>query len=546
VVDSKNNPYWPSSVPFHLTIPETSVSYNLDVSAARYAAKPSLLFYGTSISYAQLHSEVNRLAGWLQQQGVCKGDRVILNLQNSPQFVIAYHAILRADAVVVPVNPMNRSQEFAHILQDSGARLIITAQDTWDVVDGVAAKSLHPVLLVTYADYLDRDSGPLAPDFIRQPRREVDDTRVTYWTDALALNLQATPFVAGPTDHSVIAYTSGTTGAPKGALHTHRSLMATLVGAAVWSPIQQDDVILAALPMFHVTGMQWCMNGPLYSGATIVIQSRWNAAEAARLIAEHRVSGWNAISTMLVDFLSSEEARSYDLSSLRKLGGGGAAMPAALAKKVEDMGLIYAEGYGLTETMAQTHANPRDHAKRQCLGIPLSDVESLVVDPESLRELPQGEVGEIVSRGPQVFAGYWNNPEATAAAFVEIAGKRFFRTGDLGRVDEDGYFFIVDRLKRMINASGFKVWPAEVETIMYAHPAIKEVCVVGAKDPHRGETVKAVVVLRPEFRVSTDEEAIIAWARENMAAYKVPRLISFVDSLPRSGTGKILWRLLQE
>jgi len=168
------------------------------------------------------------------------------------------------------------------------------------------------------------------------------------------------------------------------------------------------------------------------------------------------------------------------------------------------------------------------------------------VDPESLRELPQGEVGEIVSRGPQVFAGYWNNPEATAAAFVEIDGKRFFRTGDLGRVDEGGYFFIVDRLKRMINASGFKVWPAEVETIMYAHPAIKEVCVVAARDPHRGETVKAVVVLRPEARASTDEDSIIAWARENMAAYKVPRLISFVESLPRSGTGKILWRLLQE
>ena len=221
-------------------------------------------------------------------------------------------------------------------------------------------------------------------------------------------------------------------------------------------------------------------------------------------------------------------------------------MPAALAKRLEEMGLIYAEGYGLTETMAQTHCNPRAHAKRQCLGIPVCDVESLVVDPETLRELPLGEVGEIVSRGPQVFEGYWNNPEATAAAFVEIGGERYFRTGDLGRIDEDGYFFIVDRLKRMINASGFKVWPSEVEAILYGHPAIKEVCVVAAKDPYRGETVRAVVVLRPEFRVSTGEEAIIAWARENMAAYKVPRLISFVDALPRSGTGKILWRTLQE
>lgn len=547
MANSKDNPYWPSSLPFHLTIPATSVPYNLEVSATRFGAKSSLIFYDTSISYSQLHSEVSRLAGWLQHRGVRKGDRVILNLQNSPQFIIAYYAILRADAIVVPVNPMNRSHEFQHIFQDSDARLVITGQDTWEVVDSVPAKSLRQVLLVTYADYLDHVSNErLWPAFIRQGRAELDDPRVTYWADALAANLEPTACTVGPSNPAVIVYTSGTTGTPKGALHYHRSLMSTLVGAAAWSPIQQDDVVLAVLPMFHVTGMQWSMNAPLYAGATIVILPRWNATEAGRLIADHRVTCWNVISTMLVDFLNSEEARSYDLSSLRKLGGGGAAMPAAVAKRLEEMGLIYAEGYGLTETMAQTHINPRAHAKRQCLGIPVSDVESLVVDPQTLRELPQGEVGEIVSRGPQLFEGYWNNPQATAAAFVEIGGKRFFRTGDLGRVDEDGYFFIVDRLKRMINASGFKVWPAEVEAIMYGHPAIKEVCVVAAKDPYRGETVKAVIVLRAEFRCSTGEEAIIAWARENMAAYKVPRLIAFVDALPRSGTGKILWRALQE
>lgn len=547
MANPRDNPYWPSSLPFHLTIPSTSVSYNLEVSAARFGAKPCLVFYGTSISYSQLHSEVNRLAGWLQQRGVRKGDRVILNLQNSPQFIIAYYAILRADAIVVPVNPMDRSQEFNHILRDSGSRLVITAQDTWEVVEAVAADSLPHVLLVTYADYLDRASSEYAvPEFIQQGRRKLGDPRVTNWADALALNLQPTASIVGPADPAVIVYTSGTTGTPKGALHNHRSLMSTLVGAAAWSPIRQDDVVLAVLPYFHVTGMQWSMNGPIYAGATIIILPRWNALEAARLIAEHRVTCWNVISTMLVDFLSSEAASIYDLSSLRKLGGGGAAMPAALAKKLEDMGFIYTEGYGLTETMAQTHCNPREHAKRQCLGIPTFDVESLVIDPDTLRELPQGEVGEIVSRGPQIFEGYWNNPQATAAAFVEIDGKRYFRTGDLGRVDEDGYFFMVDRLKRMINASGFKVWPAEVEAIMYGHPAIKEVCVVAAKDPYRGETVKAVIVLRPEHRHSTGEEAIIAWARENMAAYKVPRLISFVETLPRSGTGKILWRVLQE
>lgn len=545
MVNSKHNPYWPSALPAHLTVPETSVPYNLEVSAARYAAKPALVFYGSSISYARLHTEVNRLAAWLQQQGVRKGDRVILNLQNSPQFVIAYYAILRADALVVPVNPMERSQEFSHILHDSGAELIIVGQDNWPVVAEAAMHSAHRVLLVTYADYLDEASSARAPDFIRERRRELRDPRITYWADALAAHHRPTAAAAAAADPCLIAYTSGTTGTPKGALHTHRSVMSTLVGAAVWSPIRQDDVVLAVLPFFHVTGMQWSMNAPIYAGATTIILPRWNATEAARLIAQHRVSCWNVISTMLVDFLNTEAVSGYDLSSLRKLGGGGAAMPAALAKKLEDLGFIYAEGYGLTETMAQTHCNPREHAKRQCLGLPTFDVESLVIDPDTLRQLPQGEVGEIVSRGPQLFQGYWNNPEATAAAFIEIDGERYFRTGDLGRVDEDGYFFMVDRLKRMINASGYKVWPAEVEAIMFAHPAIKEVCVVAAKDAYRGETVKAVIVLRPECRAGTGEEAIIAWAREHMAAYKVPRLICFVDALPRSGTGKVLWRTLQ-
>ncbi len=545
MVNSTHNRYWPSTLPCHLTIPETGVSYNLEVSAARFGAKAALVFYGHALSYAQLHSEVNRLAGWLQQQGVGKGDRVLLNLQNSPQFVIAYYAILRADAIVVPVNPMDRRQELHHILKDSGARLIIVAQDNWEVVAGIADDASLPVLLATYSDYLDGASRERAPDFIRAPRASLRDARVTYWADALALELQPTDWLATPADPSVIVYTSGTTGTPKGALHSHRSLMSTLVGAAAWSPIGPDDVVLAVLPLFHVTGMQWSMNAPIYAGATTILLPRWNAMEAGELIAAHRVTCWNVISTMLVDFLNSEAVSRYDLSSLRKLGGGGAAMPAALAKKLEELGFIYAEGYGLTETMAQTHCNPREHAKRQCLGLPTFDVESLVIDPETLQELPQGEVGEIVSRGPQIFQGYWNNPEATAAAFVQIGAERYFRTGDLGRIDEDGYFFMVDRLKRMINAAGFKVWPAEVETIMYAHPAIKEVCVVAGKDSYRGETVKAVIVLRPEARACTGAEAIIEWAREHMAAYKVPRLISFVDALPRSGTGKVLWRTLQ-
>jgi fatty-acyl-CoA synthase len=250
---------------------------------------------------------------------------------------------------------------------------------------------------------------------------------------------------------------------------------------------------------------------------------------------------------MAVDFLSNPKLDDYDLSSLRVVAGGGAAMPDAVAKKLHDKtGIEYIEGYGLSETIAPTHINPPHRPKSNCLGIPIFDVDARIVDPQTLEELPQGETGEIVTHGPQLMQGYWRNPEATREAFIEIDGKRFLRTGDLARKDEDGYFFMADRLKRMINASGYKVWPAEVETMMYYHPAIQEVCVIAARDTHRGETVKAFVVRNARHTQAVTEDDIITWARENMAAYKAPRIVEFVESLPKSGTGKIMWRELQE
>ena len=211
-----------------------------------------------------------------------------------------------------------------------------------------------------------------------------------------------------------------------------------------------------------------------------------------------------------------------------------------------EFGLTFAEGYGLTETAAPSHANPPERAKLQCLGMPIFGVDSRVVDPETLRELPLGEAGEIVTHGPMLFEGYWGHPQATADAFIELDGKRFFRTGDLGRIDSEGYFFITDRLKRMINASGFKVWPSEVELLLFKCPLVQEACVIAVRDAYRGETVKAVVVLRAEARATATAQDLIAWAREHMAAYKVPKLVEFVDALPKSGSGKVMWRLLQE
>ena len=323
--------------------------------------------------------------------------------------------------------------------------------------------------------------------------------------------------------------------------------MSTIVSGAYWFDVTPDTTVLGTLPLFHVTGMQGSMNQPIFTGATVVLMTRWDRDTAAQLIERYRVSGWTNIATMAIDFLANPNLARYDLSSLQRIGGGGAAMPEAVARRLKDLtGLDYVEGYGLSETMAPTHINPPDRPKKQCLGIPICDTDARVINPDTLQELGPEEVGEIVSSGPQIFQGYWKSPDATAACFIELDGKRFFRTGDLGRYDEEGYFFMVDRLKRMINASGYKVWPAEVEAILYGHPDVQEACIISTSDPHRGETVKAMVVLKAASRSRVGPEEFIGWCREHMAAYKVPRLVEFADSLPKSATGKIQWRLLQE
>jgi fatty-acyl-CoA synthase len=321
--------------------------------------------------------------------------------------------------------------------------------------------------------------------------------------------------------------------------------MSTIVSGALWFGAGTDATLLGTLPLFHVTGMQGSMNQPLFTGSTVVLMTRWDRNSAAQLIQRYRVDGWTNISTMAIDFLANPDLVKYDISSLSRIGGGGAAMPEAVAKQLKDLtGLDYIEGYGLSETIAPTHINPPDRPKKQCLGIPICDTDARIVNPDTLEELGPGAVGEIVSSGPQIFRGYWKNADATAACFVELDGKRFFRTGDLGRYDEEGYFFIVDRLKRMINASGYKVWPREVEDVLAEHPAVRESAVVGVPDEKRGETVKAFVSVKAGSEVT--EEELIAHCKERMAAYKYPRQIVIIDELPKTVTGKILRRELRD
>ena len=544
--------FWPAHAPRHLWVPETHLYRNVEVSAMRFPAKPLVIFYDTVITYRRFQDETEKIAGWLQQRcGVRRGDRVLLDMQNSPQFMAAFYGILRADAVVVPVNPMNLTEELRHYVRDSGARVAFTAQELLPRIGPLLAPGqpdhVEHLIVATYGDCLEAETDLPVPEFVRAPRVALSQPGAVAWSEMLAAGLRPGPIEAGPDDLAVLPYTSGTTGHPKGCMHTHRTVMVNACGGGVWGQTNQGGVGLAVLPMFHVTGMQSNLNGTIFNGTTVVLLPRWDRDAAARCVEKHRVTGMALITAMVIDFMANPRLKAYDLSSLKRVGGGGASMPRAVALQLEQMlGTKYGEGYGMTETMAATHANPPDRPKEQCLGMPIFDVDSRVIDPVTLQELPQGQTGEIIVHGPQVMQGYWKRPEATAEAFLDIDGRRFLRTGDLGYVDEDGYFFFVDRLKRMSNAAGFKVWPAEVEALLYQHPAVQEACVIAARDARRGETVKAVVGLRPDHAVQITDPQIADWAHEHMAAYKAPRIVQFVDSLPKSGTGKVMWRQLQE
>ena len=552
--------FWPSRLPHAITPPATSLWDNLETSARRYPHKAALVFFGRVISYAQLLQKAERLAACLQGLGVNSGDRVVLNMQNCPQLVIAHFAILRANAVVVPVNPMNRTEELQHYITDPDARVAITTADLAAELAG-ASNALAPTLRLAHllvshftdafdADVAGEDSPPAAwTDWLltRHPAPVLVGGQLHEWTGALANELPLGPLTAGPADLAILPYTSGTTGLPKGCMHTHASIMHNAVASGLWGNGSAENVVLAVVPMFHITGMVSMMHTSIRSGATLVLMPRWDRELAGRLISARRVTHWTNIPTMVIDLMASPNFAGFDLSSLVYIGGGGAAMPQAVAQRLfEQFGLRYIEGYGLTETAAPSHSNPPDAPKQQCLGIPFMGTDARVIDPETLLEMPVGEQGEIIMHGPEVFQGYWKRPEATAAAFITLEGKRFFRSGDLGHVDVDGYFFLTDRLKRMINASGFKVWPAEVEALMFRHPGIQEACIIATRDSYRGESVKAVVVLRASHRGTVSEADIISWCREHMAVYKVPRVVQFVEALPKSGSGKVMWRALQE
>ena len=540
--------FWPRRVPRQLVYPKVPLFEFLETSARRYPDTPAIIYYGARISYSRLADEARRTAAVLFGLGVKTGDRVALYLQNTPHFAAGFYGILRANAVVVPINPMFTEREVLPLLTDSGAVAAITTADLCQRLVNVRDQcALDHILVGEYKDYLPDNPELPVPEFMQADIEAGNDT-IRPWRRSLEnTDVSAPAQEAHCEDMALLPYTSGSTGVPKGCVHTHSTVISNTLSSAVWHNMVAGNVMLATLPLFHVTGLVHSMLAPVYAGATMVMLTRWDRQAALEAIEKYGCTHWTNITTMVIDILNDPGISGRDLSSLMIVGGGGAPLPEAVGQKLMELtGLQYVEGYGMTETISQTHFNPPDRPKLQCIGIPDFGVDARIIDLDTAEQLGTGEQGELVINGPEVMEGYWKKPEENEKNFIIIEDKWFLRTGDICSMDNEGYFYVVDRSKRMINAAGYKVWPAEVEGVLYQHPAVSEVCVVGVPHQVRVETVKALVVPAAEYRGRISEQDIIDWASQQMAAYRYPRVVEFVKELPKSGTGKIQWRQLQQ
>ena len=537
--------HWPPGVDeATIRLPAEPLPVFLTRNAERLGAKPALIFYGREISFAELDEASDRFAGWLQGRGLCPGDRVAIYLENCPQFAIAYMGALRAGAINVCLNPMHKAVELEHELRDSGARVLVAADQARDVVAAVRGGSpLEAVVTTSYGDYVPPSPAlPVPPSFL-EPARPCPGTEDFREIVRTAPRLGA-PVARALDDTALIQYTSGTTGVPKGAELTHGNIVANCELLRVLIQATAADVVLGVLPWFHITGMEVQLNMMAFTGATLVALGRFDLETVLRAIQQYRCTVTTLIATVNVAIVNDPRTRQFDLSSLRACSSGGAPVPAEIARRWEAVtGHKLIEGYGLSETTAPTHSNPLHRPKYGTVGLPLPFTDVRIVSLEDgVTEMQAGQSGEIVVRGPMVMKGYWRRPEATAEAIRD----GWFYTGDIGRVDEEGYFIIEERKKDMIKASGYSVFPAEVEALMYRHPAIAEVGVVGVPDPYRGEDVLAFVVLKPDARGTVTAEDLVPWCRSEMSVYKAPRQVRLVETLPKTASGKILKRSLRE
>jgi len=504
-----------------------------------------LRYFETPITRAEIDRLSDALAVGLRGLGTGRGDRVALMLQNVPQFVIALLAIWKLGAIAVPCNPMLRERELARQLGDCGAAGIVALESLYldTVAAAVPAAGVRFVVTTSELDLLDREPPDLLAGVKRARAPETHDLM-----ELLAANEGSAPAPVelGPDDVALLTYTSGTTGPPKGAMNTHGNFVYDSCIFREWFRVDPGDVVLGVAPLFHITGLVAHVGLALSAPLPLVLAYRFDPAETLRLIELHRTTISVAAITAYLALLRDESLPRRDVSSLTKAYSGGAPIPSAVVEEFERRtGVAIRTAYGLTETTSASHLTPL--ATRAptdastgalAVGVPVFNTAARILDDDG-NPLPPGEVGEVALAGPQVVPGYWDKPEETAHA---LPGGEL-RTGDVGKMDADGWLYIVDRKKDMIVASGYKVWPREVEDVIYEHPAVHEAAVVGAPDAYRGETVRAFVSLKPGARAETDE--LIAFCRERLAAYKCPRSVDVLDELPKTPTGKILRRELR-
>lgn len=524
---------YPSSVRYHLDYPYKSLGQMLDDTVAKMPDTLAMIFGGQTVTYRQFGDQVNRFAGALADIGIVRGERVGLMGPNCPQWEIAFFALLKLGAIVVQTNPMYIEREIAYQMNDSGATTIIVFEMMYPRVKNILEEtSLQRVVVFNF----------LAP---------VQPAQGLYSYDELIKHDPVYPDVAiNPVeDLAVLQYTGGTTGVSKGVMLTHHNLIANTLQVIEWSINMEygNERILTILPVFHVYGMTDCLNYAVALAATQIILPRFDPDQVLETIRAHKPTLFPGVPTMFMAINSHPRIAEYreSLAAIKVCTSGSAPLPLEVAQKFAEVthgegNLV--EGYGLSEASPITHCNPLDRPTLAgSIGLPLPDTDYVIMDLETGdREIPVGEIGELCIRGPQVMKGYWEKHLETA----ETLRNGWLHTGDIGRMDEDGFCFIIDRKKDIIIAGGFNIYPRDIEEVLYEHPKVKEVVVAGVPDLYRGETVKAYIVLQPN--TEANEKEFIAFCKTKMAAFKVPRHVEFRDELPRTIVGKVLRRKLVE
>jgi len=533
-----------------LAYPDLSLGSVLARTAAKFPDHTALLFFGKKISYAELDGFANRFAQALSGLGVKKGDRVALMLPNIPQMVIAYYGTLRTGAIAVPTNPLYHEHELEVQLKDSGAETLVAIDMFYPVISPVLPKTnIRHLILCGIKDYLPFPLNLLYPIKARIDKQWVSVKRIPpiYDFKELVDHADASPVdaVVSPDDIALFQYTGGTTGVPKGAILTHRNLVVNASQSRAWLTLRNEgeERILSVIPFFHVYGMTTAMNLGILIGAELILLPKFHTREVLEIINKHRPTIFPGIQAMYLAIGNYPKIGKYDLTSIKAAISGAGPLMHEVQDRFERLTKArIVEGYGLSEASPVTHANPVFGSRKTgTIGLPWPDVEARIVDLENgERELPVGEAGELVVKGPQVMKGYWNKPQETG----QTLRGGWLHTGDIAKMDEDGYFTIVDRIKDMIKTVGENVYPREVEEVLFAHPKVKDAVVVGLPQEFLGEKIKAYVVLK-EGMTATAEE-IIGFCKEQLSKFKVPKEVEFRDQLPKTLVGKVLRRVLRD